>query len=52
MTIKCNIGPRRSPESNIGPSAKQDQYCLRARSPGPILYTHELNTEGYVQKAV
>ena len=39
LTLECNIGPRRQPESNTGTSAKRkSQYCLR-RSPGPILHS-------------
>ena len=31
LTLECNIGPRRPPESNIGTSAKREgQYCLRS----------------------
>ena len=31
LTLECNIGPRRPPESNIGTNAKcKGQYYLRA----------------------
>ena len=30
LTLECNIGFRLLPESNVGPSAREGQYCMRS----------------------